>query len=138
MMRYYLHIATDREMIVDPDGEEFPDLDSARLEAEQSARAVMASELQAGRSLSAGWSVQIANARGVVLSSLSFRDMLGNVGPPVPDDMLARANTIMEQAREAVVIARGIRQEIRDSREKAHAELRTLSRLVMALIKTRH
>ena len=138
MMRYYLHIATDREMIVDPDGEEFPDLDSATLEAEQSARDVMASELQAGRSLSGGWSVQIANARGVVLSSLSFRDMLGHVGPPVSDEILARANTAMEEAREAVSIARGMRQEIRDTREKVHAELRTLSRLVMALIKTRH
>jgi hypothetical protein len=133
-MRYYLHITTDREMIVDPDGEEFPDLDSARLEAEQSARSVMVSELEAGRSLSAKWSIQIANARGVVLSSLSFGDILGRRGPSGPDEIVARANTVTEGSRQAVVEARGMRQEIRDTR----AELRTLSRLVMALRKTSH
>lgn len=138
MMRYYLHIATDREMIMDPEGEEFPDLDSARVEAEQSARAVMATELEAGRSLATEWTVQIANARGVVLSSLSFRDILGGRGPSVPDEILARANIVMQEARAAVISARQMRKEIRATREQAHAELRTLSRFVMALIKAQH
>jgi Domain of unknown function (DUF6894) len=50
-MRYYLNIVTEQGLLKDPDGEEFPDIYAALLEAEQSARALMASELTAGRKL---------------------------------------------------------------------------------------
>src|SRR5689334_866717 len=134
-MRYYLHILTDKGLISDPDGEEFPDIDAARVEAEHSARALMASELAAGRSLSPSWCIQIANARGVVITNLRFDDIIHRAGPPVPDNMLAKVPELISDARAAVLESRGIREEMRKTRQRTHAELRTLSRLVMALSK---
>ena len=45
-MRYFIHIVTDLERLVDPDGAEFPDLATARAEARQSARDLMAEDLR--------------------------------------------------------------------------------------------
>jgi hypothetical protein len=95
----------------------------------------MASELAAGRSLSPSWCIQIANARGVVITNLRFGDIIHRTGPPVPDNMLAKVPELISDARAAVLESRGIREEMRKTRQRTHAELRTLSRLVMALSK---
>ena len=44
----FIHILTDDERIRDPDGQECADLEAAKAEARQSARALMAEKLQAG------------------------------------------------------------------------------------------
>src|SRR5262245_53559787 len=43
-MRYYLNVVRDKVLLKDPDGGDFPDIYAALLEAEQSARALMANE----------------------------------------------------------------------------------------------
>ena len=48
-LRLFIHILTDNERIIDPDGQECADLATAQAEACQSARELMAQELRAGR-----------------------------------------------------------------------------------------
>jgi hypothetical protein len=75
-MRCLIHVITDCERIVDPDGSEFADLQAAREEANQSARDLMAGELLAGRPLPLGWRVQIAREDGTVLATIPFAGLV--------------------------------------------------------------
>src|SRR5262249_59962164 len=90
-MRCCIHIVTDSERIVDPDGEEFADIEAARLDACQSARDLMAGELVGGRPVPLGWQAQIASIDGtglltVPVSSLLFsnNDALAKVLQSLP------------------------------------------------------
>ena len=74
-MHLYLHIINDTERIVDPDGEEFPDLEAARHEGAQVARDLMAQELLHGRPLPFGWRVQIAEPDGTIRHTIKFTDI---------------------------------------------------------------
>jgi len=129
-MRYYLNVVTNMGLIRDPDGEEFLDCEAAKIEAEQSARAVIANELDAGRTPSPDWCIEIANARGVVLDQVTFGEML-DTGPLVPIQMAA-AELIQEVGATAMG-ARGIGLEVRENLAKARMELRTLSRLIRGI-----
>jgi len=60
-MHRYLHIVTDIERLVDPDGQCFDTLASAVEEARQCARDLMAEELRQGRPLPLNWRVQVAD-----------------------------------------------------------------------------
>src|SRR5262247_3604182 len=71
-MRYFIHIVTEKERLVDHDGGEFTDLSSARVEASQSARDLMAEELRCGRPVPFSWQVQVADTDGNVLLTLPF------------------------------------------------------------------
>src|SRR5215467_8668640 len=71
-MRYFIHIVTDTERLVDPDGGEFADLASARAEASQSARDLMAEELRCGRPVPFSWQAQVVDAEGTVMLTLPF------------------------------------------------------------------
>ena len=139
-MRYHLNIVTAKGILQDLDGEEFPDIYAAMVEAEQSARALMASELAAGRKLLPDWAIQIANGRGVVLDHITFGELLRRDGSPVSAQMAARASEIIkgartsvEEARASVPESRKLRREVREGLDKTHAELRTLFRLATEL-----
>ena len=141
-MRYYLNILTEKGILKDLDGEEFTDIYAAMVEAEQSARALMASELAAGRRLLPDWGIQIANSRGVVFDQVTFGELLRRDGSPVPAHMAARASEIVkrarasdEGARASVHELRRLRREVRQRLDKTHAELRTLLRLAATLAK---
>src|SRR5215813_8155688 len=71
-MRYFIHIVTDAERVIDPGGAEFLDLESARTEACQSARDLMAEELRSGRPVPLGWRIQVADEDGFVLFMRRF------------------------------------------------------------------
>jgi hypothetical protein len=71
-MRYFIHILTDKERLIDPDGSEFADLAAARAEASQSARDLMAEELRCGRPVPFTWQAQVADDEGNVLLTLPF------------------------------------------------------------------
>src|SRR5262245_56220663 len=75
-MRCYLHILTDCERIVDPDGQVFPDLTAAVAEANQCARLLMAEELRRGRPLPLKWRVQVADASGSIRATAKFSEIL--------------------------------------------------------------
>lgn len=132
-MRYYLNIVTGKGLIQDPDGEEFPHIWAALLEAEQVGRALMAIELEAGRTLPASWGIEIADACGVVLDEVSFGEILGLTSRPLPAQIAAGVTELLQKSRAAVIEARGIKLEILDGAARVRVELRNLSRLVGAI-----
>ena len=71
-MRYYLHMVTDAELIRDPEGAEFPDLEAAVTEAVQSGRDLIAEELRQGRPVPLNWRLLISTADDTVLRSMPF------------------------------------------------------------------
>lgn len=123
-MRYYLNVVTDNGLIKDPDGEEFPHIYAAMAEAEESARAVIVGELEAGRKLLPAWGVQIANSRGVVIDEVSFGAVLHGSG--TPDRMAARAPAGIKEAHATGQESQRLGREVRESLAKTRAELRTL------------
>ncbi|MBX9457301.1 MAG: hypothetical protein KL863_15445 [Rhizobium sp.] len=75
MPRYYFNIRSSQGLIEDPDGTDLPDLDTARAEARQSARDLLASLLQAGEEVD-GQVFEIADGDGRVLDRLPFRSVV--------------------------------------------------------------
>lgn len=75
MPRYYFNIKTANGLIRDPDGSDLPDLAAARLEAEKSARDLLADLLRDGAVLD-GQTFEITDIGGAVLETVSFRSVL--------------------------------------------------------------
>lgn len=73
MPRYFFNIITASGRIVDEEGTELRDLDHARLEAIEDARALMSTAMQDGRTIF-GRSIAICNETGDVLMVLSFSE----------------------------------------------------------------
>ena len=141
-MRYYLNIVADKGLLKDPEGEEFPDIYAAMVEAEHSARAFMASELTAGRKLLPDWGIQISDGRGVVFDQVTFDELLCRNESPTAAQMAAqapasirRARTLLKRARAPAHESQKLRREIRESLANTRAELRTLFRLAAELAK---
>lgn len=141
-MRYYFNIVADKSLLKDPEGEEFPDIYAAMVEAEHSVRALMASELTAGRKLLPDWGIQIADGRGVVFDQVTFDELLCRNESPLPAQMATQAPETIQRARASLKGARAqahksqkLRREIRESLANTRAELRTLFRLAAELAK---
>lgn len=106
-MHGYLHIVTDTERVVDPDGQQFESLPSAVGEARQCARDLMAEELRQGRPLPLNWRVQVVDDEGCVLATLNFGEIIfgGQTptnflsGPAVDPDLVERAKAIFFKAQ---------------------------------------
>src|SRR5262245_62057687 len=119
-MRYFIHIVTDQERLIDPDGGQFTDLASARDEATQSARALIAEELRCGRPVPFAWRAQVADGEGNVLLTLPFAQLvfseviaaqLSRVErPTTPEAHLA----LIDRAKATFARARNTNAEIRD------------------------
>jgi len=75
-MRYYFHILKGRECLRDPDGEEFPSLAAARVEATQCARDLIAEELRCGRAVPSQWGIQIAHEDETIVDTVPFAPLL--------------------------------------------------------------
>lgn len=75
MPRYYFHINASDGLIRDPDGTDLPDLDAARLEAEKSARHLLADLLRQGGVLD-GQVFEITDDDGVILERVPLRSVL--------------------------------------------------------------
>jgi len=133
-MRYFIHIITAQERLVDPDGTEFTDLASARAEASQSARDLMAEELRCGRPVPFAWQVQVADEAGNVLlilpfSSLVFSELVAaevsrSNRPITPEAHLA----LIERARVTFARARRTNAEIKNGLTELRNQLRRLAR----------
>jgi hypothetical protein len=72
MPRYFLHVRDGSDLHQDPDGQEFDDLASAKQEAIEAAREVMAECLRCGRPLGLGRAMIIADENGVTVAEVSF------------------------------------------------------------------
>lgn len=75
MPRYYFNIRSSEGLIEDPDGTDLPDLDTARTEARQAARDLLASLLRAGEELD-GQVFEIVDDQGHILERLPFRSVI--------------------------------------------------------------
>ena len=138
-MRYFIHIVTDKERLVDPDGGEFTDLASARAEAIQSARDLMAEELRCGRPVPFVWQVQIANDGGNILLTLPFARLVFSEliaaqvsrisRPNTPEDHLA----LIARAKTTFARARSTNAEIRNELTDLRNQLRRLAQYSSAL-----
>lgn len=138
-MRYFIHIVTDQERIIDPDGAEFADLGVARSEACQSARDLMADELRSGRTVPFAWLVQLADEDGTVVLTLPFAEMVFGDGfagqlprptrPASPEFHMA----LIERAKVTFARAHKSHSEIRTSLNELRENLRQLARYSSSL-----
>ena len=132
-MQYFIHIVTDQERLVDPEGGNFTDLAAAREEASQSARDLMAEELRCGRPLPLGWRAQVADGEGKILLTLSFARLVFSElvaaqlsridGPTTPEAHLA----LIERAKATFTRARSTNAEIRDGLNELRRQVRRLA-----------
>jgi hypothetical protein len=138
-MRCYIHIITDQERIVDPDGGEFVNLATARAEACQSARDLMAEELRSGRPVPFAWRAQLADEDGTVMLTLPFAEMVFGNGPaaqmPRPPQPVAPEvhMALIERAKVTFDRARKSHSEIRSGLNELRGHLRTLAQYSGAL-----
>lgn len=72
MQRYFLDLVEGEERIEDPDGQTFPDLQSAKDEAVLSARDVIVNDLRDGRPLGLHRTVEIRDEVGAIVAVISF------------------------------------------------------------------
>lgn len=99
-MHRYLHIVTDIERLVDPDGQCFDTLASAIEEARQCGRDLMAEELRQGRPLPLNWRVQVADEEGCILATFRFADIVFGSQAPVPFMVAAASDpNLVERAK---------------------------------------
>lgn len=75
MPRFFFHIRDGDELIEDPDGTVLPDLEAARLEAIEGARAVLAAKVLAGKVID-GQKFEITDESGNVLELMPFKSAL--------------------------------------------------------------
>jgi len=75
MARYYFYIVNNGEVIADLEGDEFPDLPSAKVEAVASARDVARQQIAERRSLKDAC-IEIRDANGRVLASVDIQEVL--------------------------------------------------------------
>lgn len=126
----YLHIVTDTERVVDPDGQAFESLPSAVGEARQCARDLMAEELRQGRPLPLNWRVQVVDDEGCVLATLNFGEIIFGsqtptqflAGPAVDPALVERAKAIFFKTQRA-------QSELRNGLLVLRDNVRVLSKL---------
>jgi hypothetical protein len=132
-MRKHLHVLTDVERIVDPDGQLFGSLADAVAEASQCARDLMAEELRQGRPIPLSWRVQIASHNGVIEATLKFADIAvgatvsahpGRVPVSVDPDLADRA---------VFFKARRVQSELSEGLRTLSENVRTLSAITKAV-----
>jgi len=75
MPRYFFHIRDGEKMEVDPEGVEFPTLESAVLDAQAAAREMLAERLLTGERLD-GQRLEIADETGSVLQVVTFKSVM--------------------------------------------------------------
>jgi hypothetical protein len=130
---FFIHILTEHERIIDPEGQECANVEAARAEACQSARDLMAQELQAGRTPPISWRVQIADAEGAILDTISFKALAFGDGAAIAPIGSLSTWQLIEQVRSMIRRGRDERAGIRQSIAEARQNLRTLARLNEAL-----
>ena len=137
MQRFFFHIITDLERLPDPDGQEFPALERARLEARQCARDLLAEELKHGRPLPLGWRVQVAEAEGAIADTIKFADLVfvdAHAIKPAPSKSKPIQNAeLLERAKATVRRAHERNAQIEQGLKRLQEHVRTLSRLSASL-----
>ena len=132
-MRYFIHIVTDTERLVDPDGGEFADLASARAEASQSARDLMAEELRCGRPVPFSWQAQVADGEGNILLTLPFARLVFSEAVAAQLSRISRPTSpeahlaLIDRAKATFARARRTNGEIKDQLTELRRQLQRLA-----------
>jgi hypothetical protein len=138
-MRDFVHIITHKERIIDADGGEFKDLATARAEASQSARDLMAEELRCGRPVPFAWKAQVADDEGNVRLTLPFAQLvfsevseahLSSMCHPISPEA---HRALIERAKITFARARNANAEIKDGLTELRNQLRRLAQYSSAL-----
>jgi hypothetical protein len=134
-MHYFLHIVTDTERIIDPEGQAFAGLAAAREEAGQNARDLMAEELRCGRPVPWGWRVQIADQSGTVVHVIRFASLLfeGHKSMRPGMEGLVHEATLIARAKAIFARVRKSQSELNVSLTQLKAQLRTLAEFNAAI-----
>jgi hypothetical protein len=90
MRRFYLHLNYFHDFIADPNGSEYPDLQSARFEALQGTRDLAADCLRSGEEFKL-CSVRVCNADGDMLDEVFVQEALEGI---IPASAVPSASTI--------------------------------------------
>ena len=77
---YYFHIRKSQEVIPDEEGVELLDLDTAREEALISASEIMEDQMRFGLPVDLNDKIEIADAEGRVIASVTFGDAIPRNG----------------------------------------------------------
>lgn len=75
MTRYFFNIRRDGDVVVDPEGDDFPSLEEARSSAVKAIRELAAARIKGGDAI-ADESIEIVNDAGAVETSVSFHDVV--------------------------------------------------------------
>ena len=134
-MRFFIHVFNGSQIIDDPEGAEFPDLDAAVFEAAQSARDLIADQLRRGNPVPARWEARVADEDGVVLEVIPLAALVA------PDDDLTMPDpngnretqkdacfaTLFARAKASAERSRSLNIEIQATMTDIRAQLRALS-----------
>jgi len=138
-VRYFFHIISDQERLIDPDGGDFANLASARDEACQSARDLMAEELRCGRPVPFAWRVQVADWEGNILLSISFANLVFSEMVAAQLSRIDRPTTpqahlaLIERAKATFSRARSTNTEIKAGLTELRNQVRRLAQFSSAL-----
>jgi hypothetical protein len=75
MARYYFHIRNQGGFVRDEEGQDFPDLEAVKWEAEQSAREIFAERVKAGVKLD-GELIEVHDRSGAIVYSVKLANLL--------------------------------------------------------------
>ena len=130
-MRYFFHILNDHERLRDHDGEEFENLASAREEAIQSARDLIAEEFLCGRAAPSQWRIQIALEGDTILETVAFASLLMGEGRYAPRQRVTRKvePELITHARATFTYACTTNVEIRHHLSELRDNLEALGQL---------
>ena len=81
---FYLHIRDGGELVEDPEGIDFPDLDAARREAVAAAREMLAEKILAGEEVD-GQQIEICDDEGRLLAKVPFRETFSLPNSPLSE-----------------------------------------------------
>lgn len=82
-MRYYIDILAGADVVLDEVGQDTDGFAGARAEAVALAREIMVERLRAGQAIGPEWAVEIRDARGDVVETLSMQAIA--FGGELPD-----------------------------------------------------
>ena len=127
-MRYFIHVVTEKERIIDPEGAVFSDVAAARAEASQSARDLMADELRSGRPVPLGWRVQIADEEGAIKVTIGFASLMFGVHQGFGSEAKNCTADVMliERTKATFARLRKSHSELNDQLVQLKRQLRTL------------
>ncbi len=101
MRRYFIHVVTGGERLIDREGAYFADLPAAIAEARQSALDLAAEELRSGRLFPRAWRTQVVDENDTVCATVHFNDLLDGYQVPKPNDHSAVVEAVQSVARSA-------------------------------------